>query len=262
MKKNNYLIKFLKVIFWPILFGFSQVLIILLFTFVYNQKYNNLSDDEFNALLKTTEYTDGLNSYINSNLWLIVIITLIIFLPIFYFKYKRYNHNFKINKNMFYLIVPSISISLLLNVVIININNLLNINNSLNDVNMFLVLIFSSGIVGPILEEFLFRGIVFNKLKEFNSLDKSIILCTIIFALFHNSLSQMIYAFIMGCIFIKLYDKTNNLLYSIIFHVISNSIIVVCNNFLISLNGIYSVLFILLTAVVFVVSYKFMNKKV
>lgn len=262
MKKSNYLVKFLKVIFWPILFGFSQVFIILLFTFVYNQKYNSLSDDEFNVLLKTEEYTNGLNNYINSHLWLIVIITLIIFLPIFYFKYKKYNNNFKLHKNMFYLIIPSISISLLLNVIIINVNNLFNINNNLNDVNMFLILIISSGIVGPILEEFLFRGIVFNKLKEFNTLNKSMILCTVIFALFHNSLSQVFYAFIMGYFFIKLYTKTNNLIYPIIFHVISNSIVVLCNNFLISLNGIYLVLFIISITLISIFSSLLMNKKI
>lgn len=261
--KNNYLFKFLKVVFWPVLFGFGQIFILFIFTVIYNSKiHDSFDNDSFNAFLRTEEYTTGLNNYINNKMWLIVLITLLIFLPIFYFKYKKCKQPIKLNKNMFYLIVPSMSIAVFLNIVIININNSFGIQNLSNDANMFLVLIFSSGIVGPILEEFLFRGIVFNDLKQFLSNKKSLIVCTLIFALFHQSISQIMYAFILGYIYIKLYDKTNNLVYPMISHILSNSIVVLCNNFLISLNITYSLLFASFLLIIFILSYMLMNKKI
>lgn len=261
--KNNYFIKFLKVVFWPVLFGFGQIFILYIFTVIYNNRIQNTFDgSSFDAFLQTEEYTTGLNNYINNKMWLITLITFILFLPILYVKYKKYKQSTKLNKNIVYLIIPSISLALLLNVIIINMNNIFSINNNLTDSNMFLVLIISSGIIGPILEELLFRGIVFNELKDFLSNKRALIVCTLIFALFHNNLSDMIYAYIMGYLFIKLYNKTNNLIYPIVFHILSNSIVVVCNNFLISLNIMYSLLFANLLLIIFILSYMLMNKKI
>ena len=41
---------------------------------------------------------------------------------------------------------------------------------------MFIILLISSGIIGPIYEEILFRYILLNRLKKFNSTTKSIII--------------------------------------------------------------------------------------
>lgn len=161
---------------------------------------------------------------INSNIMLIInsIICLIFALIVFKIKNKKYNIKYKFN-NLKYIPVMAISIALSLNMFIIIINNIFNIENVLN--NNILVMTLLSGIIGPIIEEILFRGIVFEELKKFNSSYKSVILCTIIFAIFHNTFIQMIYAFIIGLIILKLYIKTNNFLVCIIFHICANTVI-------------------------------------
>lgn len=262
--KFFYVCKILRILTWPVLFGFGQVFITFIFINLYNNKiydgFNN--NDLYNEFLKTEEYTNNLNNYINNNLWIIILITLIIFLPIFYHKIKKNNVIIKKDKGILYLIVPALSISILLNLIIININKLCNIENLNNDKSMWIILIISSGIIGPILEELLFRGIVYNDLKKFNTNKISMILCVIIFALFHSSISQIIYAFLIGYILIKIYNKTNNLLYPIIFHIVSNSIVVLVNNILVSMNLIYSCIFIILLSLLFAVSYIYMYKKI
>lgn len=262
--KFVYVCKFLRILTWPVLFGFGQVFITLIFINLYNNKiYDGFNNNEmYEDFLKTNEYTSVLNNYINNNLWIIIIITLIIFLPIFYYKIRKNKVTIKKDKKLLYVILPAISISILLNLIIININKLCHIENLSNDKNMWLILIISSGIVGPILEELLFRGIVYNDLKKFNTNKVSIILCTIIFALFHDSVSQIIYAFLIGLILIKLYNKTNNLSYSIVFHIISNSIVVLVNNILITMDFVYSYIFVILFSLLFFISYIYMYKKI
>lgn len=262
--KFVYVCKFLRILTWPVLFGLGQVFITLIFINLYNNKiYDGFNNNElYDAFLKTNEYTDGLNNYINNNLWIIIIITLIIFLPIFYYKIRKNKVTIKKDKKLLYVILPAISISILLNLIIININKLCHIENLSNDMSMWFILIISSGIVGPILEELLFRGIVYSDLKKINTNKVSIILCTIIFALFHDSVSQIIYAFLIGLILIKLYNKTNNLSYSIVFHIISNSIVVLVNNILITMDFIYSYIFVILFSLLFFISYIYMYKKI
>ena len=55
---------------------------------------------------------------------------------------------------------------------------------------------FYVGIMGPILEEYLFRGIVYNELKTFESKKNATILASLIFALVHTNYINMIYAFL------------------------------------------------------------------
>ena len=212
--------------------------------------------------MKTREYTDGLNTYINNHLIFIILLTIIIFLPIFYYKFKKNNGILRIEKKIIYTILPAISITILLNLIIININKLCNITNLSNDINMWIILIISSGIVGPILEELLFRGIVYNDLKRFNTVKQSMVLCTIIFAIFHGSISQIIYAYIIGYVLIHLYKYTNNLIYPITFHTISNTIVVIFNNILVSMNFLYSTIFIVLFFLLSILSYIYMRYKI
>ena len=168
----------------------------------------------------------------------------------------------RIEKKIIYTILPAISIAILFNLIIININKLCNITNLSNDINMWIILIISSGIVGPILEELLFRGIVYNDLKKINTIKQSMILCTIIFAMFHGSISQIIYAYIIGYVLIYLYKYTSNLIYPITFHIISNTIVVIFNNILVSMNFFYSTIFIVLFLLLFIISYIYMNRKI
>ena len=72
-------------------------------------------------------------------------------------------------------------------------------------------------IIGPILEEILFRKILCSKLLPLGE-GYAILISSAIFGLFHGNFYQFAYAFLVGAIFALIYVKTGKLIYSIIYH--------------------------------------------
>lgn len=201
--KNNYFYKLCKTIGWPVLFWASQFLLLFLIYLVYSL-FGNL--DEFNI-------------FINNHSYIVGFLNVAILLPIFYKKYQIYEkENIKIKKPIKIVLIALLS-SLVLNEIILLIKIFLNTEMTIN-LNIFLLI--NTIIIGPILEELLFRGIVFNKLLEFNSEKKSLIITTTIFAIMHGNLLTIIYTFIMGYILNTLYIKQKTLKAPILFHITIN----------------------------------------
>jgi len=140
-------------------------------------------------------------------------------------------HNIKTPKvpkhTYFPLIYLGISIACLLNMLIFLI-----IKPTPQNTTIFLYLsIISSGIIGPILEEIIFRYLLLKDLNKLNQEKKSLIIATIIFALVHLNPIKIIYAFILGLILNSIYVKSNNLKTSIIIHISANIISIFLTNF-------------------------------
>lgn len=77
------------------------------------------------------------------------------------------------------------------------------------------------GILSPIVEEMMFRGIMLNKLRRYG--DKVAIITTaLLFGLFHANFSQFFYATVLGLIFAYVTLKTGTIKYSIILHIFVN----------------------------------------
>ena len=74
------------------------------------------------------------------------------------------------------------------------------------------------GILSPIIEELMFRGIMLNKIRIYG--DKVAIITTaILFGLFHANFSQFFYAVALGLVFAYVTLKTGTIKYSIILHI-------------------------------------------
>lgn len=228
-KVFRYIKNMFKVLIWPIFFMIGQFLIQYIFVSVFNNKeQGSLSDKEFLKYIKTEEYIEKLNIYINSKTLIIIFLSMIIFIPIFYKIYKKYKkeNNFKF-KNMFIPIAFGISISLIYNITLYNLNNLLNFTNIFELSKLpIIVQLISSGICGPILEELVFRGIVYNKLKSFNKPMTAIILTSLIFGLIHSNIINAIYAFGVSFILIYLYEKYKTIKAPILMHIFLNVTII------------------------------------
>ncbi|MBP3619661.1 MAG: CPBP family intramembrane metalloprotease [Clostridia bacterium] len=78
------------------------------------------------------------------------------------------------------------------------------------------------GVVPAICEELLFRGIIFQGLKEKYSKWTAILISALLFALVHQNIEQFIYPFILGVVFAVLLERTNNLIYPILMHMFNN----------------------------------------
>lgn len=178
------------------------------------------------------------NVFLNEYYLFLVLAVGLIFIPLL-----KKNYIVKDNKiykqDILLSIVFGLILSVLYNFIIYNLNEFYSFTNLYTGSTNILVSIISTGIIGPIIEEYMIRGIMYNELKQKHSIMKSIILTSIIFALLHFNLIQMIYAFCLSFILIYMYEKTNNIKIPIIIHMTSNIVttiycLILKNNFALS----------------------------
>lgn len=77
-------------------------------------------------------------------------------------------------------------------------------------------------IIAPLLEEILFRGIIFARLREYMSVKVAIVISALIFGIIHGNVVQGIYAFIIGVCLAYIYERYNTLLAAVLFHMSAN----------------------------------------
>lgn len=85
-----------------------------------------------------------------------------------------------------------------------------------------IVSIITVGIVAPIAEEILFRGVIYNTLNRKISVKWTIIIQAIFFGIFHGNLIQGLYATLLGLIFGYVTYKTKSLWPAITMHIVNN----------------------------------------
>lgn len=81
-------------------------------------------------------------------------------------------------------------------------------------------------IAAPIAEELLFRKWIIDRLEGYSPIG-SVLFSAILFGLFHHNFSQLFYAFLLGFFFGSVYQRTHNILYTILLHVVFNSFSVI-----------------------------------
>lgn len=86
----------------------------------------------------------------------------------------------------------------------------------------FFMQILGVGIVIPIAEELVFRGMVYRRLRESCAVMKALLISSLIFAVFHGNVVQGIYAFILGFLMAWVYERYQTLKASITFHIAAN----------------------------------------
>lgn len=218
-----------KVLIWLVIFMMGEFLISYMFSLGYTL---------FNSDLPLDELTNKTRLFLEKNKVLITFISFIIFIPIFIKQYKKLEKDkYLLNKDYLYIFLFGIGYSIIINILFLNINNIFGINSSQYSVianNQIISLILCSGIMGPILEEYLFRGIIFNKLKKFNSKKISIFLTSLIFSLVHANIFNMINTFILSYILIYIYSKYKTLIAPIILHISVNTTVVLIINIIVS----------------------------
>ena len=78
-------------------------------------------------------------------------------------------------------------------------------------------------VIIPLMEEMIFRGLVYKRIKEYTgSIYTGAIVSSLMFGLYHFNLAQGIYGFLLGLIFIFVYEKYKNILAPIVMHMLCN----------------------------------------
>ena len=232
--------KYLKILVWPIIFMIGTFFINYLYVIVFNATYYN--EEDLYEIINTYEYQDKLSNFINNNTIYIISITAAIFIPLFYIIYKKYQKNIKLKLNkIIHCIILGIIISSVYNLYLSIITNY-----QISKLPIIIQII-ASGIIGPIIEELLFRGIIYNKLKEFNTTKKAMIISTIIFSIFHGNMIDIIYTLFIGYILVYIYEKYKSIKYPIILHITANTTVILLS-IIISLN------ILLINIILFIIS--------
>ena len=196
----------MKIIKWPLIYFLFQFILIFLLSYYYVSNGNDVN---------------LFNDYLSTKQIYIALIVAIIFIPLLINDYKKYKKQTNTKINYFYLIILGVILSLMYNVFAYYLNFALKTSLFDNNSNVAITLL-STGILGPIIEELIFRGIIYNELKSKYSNMKSILITTIFFAIIHINIIQILYALIIGFILIFVYEKYNNIKAPIILHMASN----------------------------------------
>lgn len=78
-------------------------------------------------------------------------------------------------------------------------------------------------IIAPILEELIFRKLMLDRIRNYGE-KTAIVFSALCFGLFHENLTQFLYAFIIGLFLGYVYCKTGKVLYTMIMHALVNLI--------------------------------------
>lgn len=113
-------------------------------------------------------------------------------------------------------------------IILVNAISMLFVENEVNQmmesmINLpALLMIFLIGVLGPLNEEFVFRGVIYHSYRSKGRIIGGMVLSGVLFGLTHLNFNQMSYAILVGIIGVMLIECTGNILSSIIFHMVIN----------------------------------------
>lgn len=84
------------------------------------------------------------------------------------------------------------------------------------------IAILGVGIIGPIIEEVIFRGLIFNELRNIMPIPVVIVVQGMLFGIYHFNLLQFIYAALTGVLLGIIYVLTKSLWVPIFIHIVNN----------------------------------------
>lgn len=78
------------------------------------------------------------------------------------------------------------------------------------------------GILAPMVEELIFRGLMYTQLTEYMKKTQAVVVAALLFGLYHGNFLQAVYAFALGLLMIYVYERFRTLLAPILFHIGAN----------------------------------------
>ncbi len=128
--------------------------------------------------------------------------------------------------------ILSMSISVLLNILLLRIN-LPQYSERYQEVSVMLYSppfwqqLLTSGLLIPIMEEVIFRGIGFRLLRRWISFPWAMTISAVVFGVYHGNLVQFVYAGLCGVLLAYLYEKYDSILAPILSHMFMNTVAII-----------------------------------
>jgi len=127
----------------------------------------------------------------------------------------------------------------------------------------FFMVFLTTVCMAPILEELLFRGLIYKRIRTICKPFVAAIISSLAFGITHGNLVQFVYAFFAGMLLAYVYEKYKNIWAPIIFHVCANLISIIGTDVMDGIQYIWiKVVLIVLETVVLFVIYRIIDCKV
>lgn len=78
------------------------------------------------------------------------------------------------------------------------------------------------GLVSPLAEEVVFRGVIYNRLRRFYGPVIGVVVSGIFFGAFHGNLVQGVYGACMGMLIAYVYERQGSFFFPVLFHAVAN----------------------------------------
>lgn len=120
---------------------------------------------------------------------------------------------------------------------LVNIGNLSNMSEAYQQTSEsfysagFEVQILCLGILIPLAEELVFRGLIFKRIRMSVGFMQAALLSAVVFGAFHGNMVQMLYGLLMGLLFAYVYEKYGSFKAPVIAHMTANIISIVATQF-------------------------------
>ncbi|MCQ2529880.1 MAG: CPBP family intramembrane metalloprotease [Lachnospiraceae bacterium] len=117
-------------------------------------------------------------------------------------------------------------------------------------------------ILTPLAEELIFRGLTFNRLKNYTNFWVAAIISSALFGLYHMNLAQGVYAFLYGIVMCLIYDIFQNLWATILLHFAGNllSVILQYTNLTYPVMWVYLLVMVITLGICVALFFKFFKK--
>lgn len=163
-------------------------------------------------------------------------LTALVVLPVVFWMYRKDMEGREFRKNRWWsylILIPlGAAANLLISYLLVALRVPENFSNEVQEGLLrsgFLVQIVGLGILAPITEEVLFRGLVYRRLTYYLPKWGAVILGAAIFAVYHGNVVQMLFAFPMALLIIWSYEKWGTLTAPILFHMAANLTTILLN---------------------------------
>lgn len=118
-------------------------------------------------------------------------------------------------------VVSNLALTTVLNLILVHFQFSNEVQEGLFSSNI-LVQMIGLGVIVPWMEEVAFRGLVYNRLKDYNKKWPAALIAAAMFAVYHGNAVQILFAFPMALIIIGVYQRWNTLRAAVIFHMAVN----------------------------------------
>lgn len=230
-KQHGGFYKFWRVVYPPIIFIAMQIVVSMVAGIVFMaQALAKALPGMPDMMAITAEITE----FVMNNAMLFMLISNALCLPLFVFLYLRQRKG-RLKAERPAMRISDIglifAVSILANIFISTLMETFNIVQYFPDYEQLMlslsggalwIQLLSVGLVAPIVEEVLLRGVVFGRLRGYMRLLPALLVQALIFGLLHMNILQGLYAFLIALLFGYVYAKYGRLLLCILAHIVFN----------------------------------------